>query len=96
MRGPLPAYVKQAAAAKTIGILCRNSATVAESFLKMDVVKNLIYATGNTEHYNSQREASLTLEVSDRSIVQICIFPGQDVRTFSREIPFEDNLLKSL
>lgn len=62
MKGALPAYVKQSAAAKTIGILCKDSSVVAEAFLKLDVVRNLIFACGNTEYYHSQRESSLTLE----------------------------------
>jgi len=62
MKGPLPAYVKQAAAAKAIGILCKESTAVAEEFLRLEVVRNLIFACGNTELYNSQREASTTLE----------------------------------
>ena len=63
MKGPLPAYVKQSAAAKCIGILSRISGELAESFLKYDVIKNLMYACGNSEYFSSQREAAVTLEV---------------------------------
>jgi len=62
MKGPLPAYVKQSAAAKCIGILSRISGELAESFLQYDVIKNLMYACGNSEYFSSQREAAVTLE----------------------------------
>jgi len=62
MKGPLPAYVKQSAAAKCIGILSRLSSEWAEKFLREDVIRNLIFACGNSEYFSSQREAAVTLE----------------------------------
>ncbi|XP_077882271.1 armadillo-like helical domain containing protein 1 isoform X2 [Ictidomys tridecemlineatus] len=53
----LPVFLQQAAAAKTIGDL-----STAEEMLHMRVVHNLMAAMGNTDHSNSQRLASLTLE----------------------------------
>lgn len=63
MNGLLPAYVKQATAAKAIRILCKTSMAVTESILQLNVVPNLMFAMGNTEYCSSQKEASLTLEV---------------------------------
>jgi len=62
MNGLLPAYVKQATAAKAIRILCKTSMAVTESILQLNVVPNLMFAMGNTEYCSSQKEASLTLE----------------------------------
>ncbi|XP_012892365.1 PREDICTED: uncharacterized protein C1orf228 homolog, partial [Dipodomys ordii] len=59
----LPVFLQQAAAAKTIGVLARGSLSVAEDLLHMRVVHSLLAAMGNTDHSNSQRLASLTLEV---------------------------------
>ncbi|XP_048671465.1 armadillo-like helical domain containing protein 1 isoform X4 [Marmota marmota marmota] len=53
----LPVFLQQAAAAKTIGDL-----STAEEMLHMRVVHSLMAAMGNTDHSNSQRLASLTLE----------------------------------
>lgn len=60
---PLPAFVKQAASGKTIGILCRDSSNIAEKFLKIRVIHQLLYAMGNVDYADSQRQASLSLEV---------------------------------
>ncbi|XP_074122227.1 armadillo-like helical domain containing protein 1 isoform X3 [Sminthopsis crassicaudata] len=60
--GHLPVFLQQAAAAKTIGIISRNSMSVAEELLSLQVVSNLMFAMGNRDHSNSQRLASLTLE----------------------------------
>ncbi|KAM7324455.1 hypothetical protein ACRRTK_016760 [Alexandromys fortis] len=58
----LPVFLQQAAAAKTIGILARSDLKLAEELLHMRVVHSLMTAMGNTDHSNSQRLASLTLE----------------------------------
>ncbi|XP_013218852.2 armadillo-like helical domain containing protein 1 isoform X1 [Ictidomys tridecemlineatus] len=58
----LPVFLQQAAAAKTIGVLARRDLSTAEEMLHMRVVHNLMAAMGNTDHSNSQRLASLTLE----------------------------------
>lgn len=61
-KAALPAFVKQAAAAKTIGILCRDSSANAEVFLNLRVINRILIAMGNTDYADSQRQASLTLE----------------------------------
>ncbi|XP_040612801.1 armadillo-like helical domain containing protein 1 isoform X5 [Mesocricetus auratus] len=43
-------------------ILARDDFTVAEELLHMRVIHSLMIAMGNTDHSNSQRLASLTLE----------------------------------
>ncbi|XP_060070406.1 armadillo-like helical domain containing protein 1 [Ylistrum balloti] len=59
---PLPVYVQQAAAAKTIGILERESNEIAEKLIQLKVTHNLLYAMGNQDHADSQRQASMSLE----------------------------------
>ncbi|XP_017396265.1 armadillo-like helical domain containing protein 1 isoform X1 [Cebus imitator] len=58
----LPMFLQQAAAAKAIGVLVRNDISIAEELLYLRVVHGLMAAMGNTDHSNSQRLASLTLE----------------------------------
>ncbi|GAB1288804.1 Armadillo-like helical domain-containing 1 [Apodemus speciosus] len=58
----LPVFLQQAAAAKTIGDPARNDLNVAEELLRLRVIHSLMSAMGNTDHSNSQRLASLTLE----------------------------------
>ncbi|XP_013917209.1 PREDICTED: uncharacterized protein C1orf228 homolog isoform X1 [Thamnophis sirtalis] len=58
----LPAYVQQAAAAKTIGILAKESREVAEELIFLNVVHGLMCVMGNKDHTNGQRQASITLE----------------------------------
>jgi len=59
----MPAFTKQAAAAKTIGILSRDSSQIASEFLRMQVAHQLLFAMGNVDFADSQRQAALTLEV---------------------------------
>ncbi|XP_055203205.1 armadillo-like helical domain containing protein 1 isoform X2 [Gorilla gorilla gorilla] len=65
----LPMFLQQAAAAKAIGpnprprVLARNDMSIAEELLYLRVVRGLMAAMGNTDHSNSQRLASLTLEM---------------------------------
>ncbi|KAK6178881.1 hypothetical protein SNE40_011367 [Patella caerulea] len=59
---PLSKFVKQAASAKTIGILARESNELSEKLIQLRVVHNLLYAMGNVDYADSQRQASLTLE----------------------------------
>nr|XP_039261465.1 armadillo-like helical domain containing protein 1 [Styela clava] len=61
-KAPLPAFVKQASSAKTIGILCRDSSDLAEKLLRLRMVHHVMYAMGNTDFADSQRQSSLTLE----------------------------------
>ncbi|KAL2772673.1 armadillo-like helical domain containing protein 1 [Daubentonia madagascariensis] len=58
----LPMFLQQASAAKAIGVLARSNWSIAEELLHLRVVHNLMAAMGNTDHSNSQRLASLTLE----------------------------------
>lgn len=44
-------------------ILARNDLNLAKELLRLRVVHGLMSAMGNTDHSNSQRLASLTLEV---------------------------------
>ncbi|XP_041358939.1 armadillo-like helical domain containing protein 1 isoform X1 [Gigantopelta aegis] len=62
INAPLPVFVQQAAAAKTIGILARESTELAEMLIQARVVHNLLYAMGNQDYADSQRQASITLE----------------------------------
>ncbi|XP_059860533.1 armadillo-like helical domain containing protein 1 isoform X2 [Delphinus delphis] len=59
----LPWFLQQAAAAKAIRILARGNTSLAEEMLHLRVVHSLMAAMGNMDHSNSQREASLTLEL---------------------------------
>lgn len=47
-------------------VLARSNTSLAEEMLHLRVVHSLMTAMGNTDHSNSQRQASLTLEVSGR------------------------------
>uniref|UniRef100_A0A8C8RZI7 Armadillo like helical domain containing 1 n=1 Tax=Pelusios castaneus TaxID=367368 RepID=A0A8C8RZI7_9SAUR len=58
----LSVYIQQAAAAKTIGVLARDSAKLAEEMIQLRVVHSLMCAMGNQDHTTSQRQASITLE----------------------------------
>ncbi|XP_072830665.1 armadillo-like helical domain containing protein 1 isoform X2 [Vicugna pacos] len=58
----LPVFLQQAAAAKAIGILAHRNRSLAEEMLHLRVVHSLLAAMGNTDHSNSQRQASLTLK----------------------------------
>jgi len=58
----LPVFLQQAAAAKAIGVLARSNTSIAEEMLHLRVVHSLLAAMGNSDHSNSQRQASLTLE----------------------------------
>uniref|UniRef100_A0A8C8EBS2 Armadillo like helical domain containing 1 n=1 Tax=Otus sunia TaxID=257818 RepID=A0A8C8EBS2_9STRI len=62
LREPVLVYVQQAAAAKAIGVLAKESAEVAEELIQLEVVHGLIVAVGNLDHVASQRQASISLE----------------------------------
>ncbi|XP_018428826.1 PREDICTED: uncharacterized protein C1orf228 homolog, partial [Nanorana parkeri] len=59
---PLPTFIQQAACAKAIGMLARESPQLCEDLIQLRVVHHLLHAMGNTEHTDSQRQASLALE----------------------------------
>ncbi|XP_068809033.1 armadillo-like helical domain containing protein 1 isoform X11 [Struthio camelus] len=62
LREPMLVYIQQAAAAKAIGILAKESAEVAEELIQLKVVHSLMVAVGNQDHVDSQRQASISLE----------------------------------
>lgn len=59
---PLSVHVQQAAAAKTIGILAKDSTKLAEELIQLGAVHGLMCAMGNQDHTGSQRQASIALE----------------------------------
>ena len=46
-------------------MLARESHSIAESLVQLRVVHNLMYAMGNTDYADSQRQAAISLGVSD-------------------------------
>ncbi|XP_061093261.1 armadillo-like helical domain containing protein 1 isoform X2 [Conger conger] len=58
----LPVFVQQAAAAKAIRILSQESQELSQDLLSLGVVQHLLYAMGNKEHTDTQRQASMALE----------------------------------
>ncbi|KAM6939302.1 armadillo-like helical domain containing protein 1 [Lycodopsis pacificus] len=67
MTGSLPVFVQQAAAAKTIRLLAKDSQEVSHELLSLGVIQHLLYAMGNREHADAQIQASLALEHFVRS-----------------------------
>ncbi|EDV23015.1 uncharacterized protein TRIADDRAFT_57847 [Trichoplax adhaerens] len=59
---PLPVHVQQAAAAKIIGVLSKESSEVSKDLLQLGVIHNLLIAAGNASHPDSQRQAGIALE----------------------------------
>ncbi|XP_051866613.1 LOW QUALITY PROTEIN: armadillo-like helical domain containing protein 1 [Pristis pectinata] len=57
-----PLYVQQAAAAKVIGIIIKESTDIAEELLQLRVVHHLMIAMGNLEYADSQKQACLAVE----------------------------------
>ncbi|XP_030350388.1 armadillo-like helical domain containing protein 1 isoform X2 [Strigops habroptila] len=62
LKEPKLVYTQQAAAAKIVGVLAKESAEVAEKLIQMKVVHGLMVAVGNLDHVVSQRYASISLE----------------------------------
>ncbi|KAI8773492.1 armadillo helical domain containing protein 1, partial [Biomphalaria glabrata] len=62
LTAPLHVFCQQAAAAKTISILAQENDTVAEKLVQLGVIHGLMFAMGNTEYADSQRQASLGLK----------------------------------
>lgn len=67
MGAPLAVFVQQAAAAKSIGILARESAGLADHLVQLRVVHNLMYSMGNVDYADSQRQSAISLEFLCRS-----------------------------
>ncbi|KAF4072677.1 hypothetical protein AMELA_G00265670 [Ameiurus melas] len=62
MNDSLPLFVQQAAAAKALRMLAVESCETSEELIRLGVTHHLLYAMGNQEHADAQRQASLTLE----------------------------------
>uniref|UniRef100_A0A8C1BXL9 Armadillo like helical domain containing 1 n=1 Tax=Cyprinus carpio carpio TaxID=630221 RepID=A0A8C1BXL9_CYPCA len=63
MTDSLPVLLQQAASAKTIRTLAQRSEEISKELLSLSVIHHLLYAMGNQEHADAQRQASLALEV---------------------------------
>ncbi|XP_076196448.1 armadillo-like helical domain containing protein 1 isoform X1 [Aptenodytes patagonicus] len=75
LREPMLVYIQQAAAAKVIGVLAKESAEVAEELIQLKAVHGLMVASGNLDYVASQRHASISLEyfVHTFPIVEECV-----------------------
>ncbi|XP_075688680.1 armadillo-like helical domain containing protein 1 [Rhinoderma darwinii] len=62
MSDPLPSYIQQAACARSIGMLARESAELCDEMIRLGVVHHLLSVMGNIDHTESQRQASLAVE----------------------------------
>ncbi|KAM6963048.1 armadillo-like helical domain containing protein 1 [Aplochiton taeniatus] len=62
MTESLPVFVQQAATSKAIRLLAQGSEELSQELLSLRVVHHLLYAMGNQEHADAQRQASLALE----------------------------------
>ncbi|XP_053536552.1 armadillo-like helical domain containing protein 1 isoform X2 [Ictalurus punctatus] len=62
MNGSLPLFIQQAAAAKALRMLAVESRETSGELIRLGVTHHLLYAMGNQEHADAQRQASLTLE----------------------------------
>ncbi|XP_017577851.1 armadillo-like helical domain containing protein 1 [Pygocentrus nattereri] len=62
MTDSLQLFVQQAAAAKALRILAEGSQETSEELIHLGVVHHLLYAMGNQEHADTQKQASLALE----------------------------------
>ncbi|XP_067249707.1 armadillo-like helical domain containing protein 1 isoform X2 [Chanodichthys erythropterus] len=62
MTDSFPVLLQQAASAKTIRILAQRNEEISKELLSLRVIHHLLYAMGNQEHADAQRQASLALE----------------------------------
>ncbi|KAM7542963.1 hypothetical protein Aperf_G00000014488 [Anoplocephala perfoliata] len=60
---PSPAFVQQASAAKCITVLIEDSVDLTKRLLKFGALSGLLYAMGNLEYPDSQRQASLAVKI---------------------------------
>ncbi|XP_039984967.1 armadillo-like helical domain containing protein 1 [Xiphias gladius] len=65
--GSLPVFVQQAAAAKALRSLAEEDQELSRELLSLGVIQHLLYAMGNREHTDAQKQASLALEHFVRS-----------------------------
>ncbi|XP_065409781.1 armadillo-like helical domain containing protein 1 isoform X4 [Chrysemys picta bellii] len=82
---PLSVYIQQAAAAKAIGVLAKDSTKLAEEMIQLRVVHGLMCAMGNQDHTTCQRQASITLEYFVRTFPMV----EQHVRKATGETLFQ-------
>ncbi|CAN2391496.1 hypothetical protein PRIEUP_LOCUS1536, partial [Pristimantis euphronides] len=59
---PLPIFIQQAACARAVGMLARESTELCTEMIQLRVVHHLLFVMGNTDHTESQRQASLAVE----------------------------------
>ncbi|XP_029474728.1 armadillo-like helical domain containing protein 1 isoform X2 [Rhinatrema bivittatum] len=81
----LPVFMQQAAAAKAVSMLSQESPDLCEELIRLQVVHHLLYAIGNQEHADSQRQASLALVY----LVQTSPIVEEHVRTAIGETLFQ-------
>nr|XP_023663238.1 uncharacterized protein C1orf228 homolog isoform X1 [Paramormyrops kingsleyae] len=62
MTASLPVFIQQAAAAKAIRMLSQGSSQLSHDLLHHDVMHHVLYAMGNREHADSQKQACLALK----------------------------------
>ncbi|XP_046727576.1 armadillo-like helical domain containing protein 1 isoform X2 [Silurus meridionalis] len=62
-----PLFIQQAAAAKALRMLAMERRETSEELIRFGAVHHLLFAMGNQEHADAQRQASLTLEYLVRS-----------------------------
>ncbi|KAI5610421.1 hypothetical protein C0J50_5244, partial [Silurus asotus] len=62
-----PLFIQQAAAAKALRMLAMEGHETSEELIRFEAVHHLLFAMGNQEHADAQRQASLTLEYLVRS-----------------------------
>lgn len=60
---PLPIFIQQSTAAKCIRILMNRDIELSDKLIQADVVHNLLFAMGNVDYADSQRQASISLSV---------------------------------
>ncbi|KAM4023356.1 armadillo-like helical domain containing protein 1 isoform 2-T8 [Anomaloglossus baeobatrachus] len=59
---PLPVFIQQAACARAIGMLARESSELCDQMIRLRVIHHLLYVMGNMDHTESQRQASLAVQ----------------------------------
>jgi len=68
---PLPVYIQQAASAKLIGLLSKESKDIAKQCIQFDLIHNLLYAMGNNKYADSQKQAGITLHYFIQTFPQV-------------------------
>ncbi|VUZ49039.1 unnamed protein product [Hymenolepis diminuta] len=68
---PIPVFVQQASAARCIAVLIEDSVDVTKRLLKFGALSGLLYAMGNLEYSDSQRQASRAVKILSMKYPQI-------------------------